>query len=149
MKTLVSMAALLMLASCTCNPPCDAGALDCACKEAQACNDALVCSADNKCIAPTMATVRVTDAAARGCELVLNEAAGTTVAAVAFNNGVEGTWVRQAPKVAVTFVAGGDSAVSGQVELGLTGPASGVTVSKTGCVDVRGQRIAGVGASVQ
>ncbi len=149
MRALLVVLAAFVLAGCACNPPCDAGALNCACKEAQACNDALVCSADNKCIAPTMATVRVTDPAARGCELVLNEREGTTVAAVSFKNGLEGTWVRQAPKVAVTFVAGGDSAVSGHVELGLSGPASGVTVTRTGCVDVRGQRLAGAAASVQ
>ncbi len=149
MRALLVVLLSSLLAGCACNPQCEPGALNCACKEASACNDALVCGGDNTCVAPTLATLQVTDANARGCELVLTENEGTTVAAVTFKNGLEGTWVRQAPKVAVTFVAGGDSAVSGQVELGLTGPASGVSVSKTGCVDVRGQRLAGVAASVQ
>lgn len=150
MRTLMTLTMVLgvSLAGCACGPTCEPGSLSCACKENAVCDGALVCGGDHKCATPTLATVSVSAASARGCELVLNESAGTTVAAVNFKNGLEGTWVRQAPKVAVTFVAGGDSPVSGQVELGLVGPASGVSVSKAGCVDVNGVRLAGVGASV-
>lgn len=150
MKMLMTLTMLLgvSLAGCACGPTCEPGSLSCACKENDVCDDALVCGGDKKCATPTLATVTISAPTARGCELVLDERAGTTVAAVRFKGGAEGTWLRQAPRVAVTFVAGGDSPVSGQVELGLVGPASGVSVAKAGCVDVDGQRIAGVGASV-
>ena len=62
-------------------------------------------------------------------------------AIVTFKNGAKGTWLRQAPKVAVTVVSGGDTALTGAIDLGLTGPASGLAVSKGGCVDVAGQRL--------
>jgi hypothetical protein len=105
------------------------------------CNTGLVCGGDNLCVAPVAATVQIPDAAARGCELVLTEAPGTEVVAVTFKNGAKGTWLRQAPKVAVTVVSGGDTALTGAIDLGLTGPASGLAVSKGGCVGVNGQRL--------
>jgi hypothetical protein len=147
MKTttiLVSLTlAALALSGCACGPAqCTAGAATCACKPDSTCDANLVCGPANTCVPPVTAGIAVDDASARGCEVLLAEAGGTTVASVTFKGGVQGTWIRQAPKVAVSFVAGGDSALGGNVELGLVGGgASGVTVTKASCVDRLGARL--------
>lgn len=139
----VSLVSALALSGCACGPTeCTPGTASCACTADTTCDTGLVCGPANTCLPPTTAGVAVDDAAARGCEVLLTEAPGTTVAAVTFKNGVQGTWIRQAPKVAVSFVAGGDSAIGANVELGLVGAASGVTVTKAACVDRLGQRLA-------
>lgn len=132
--------ALSSLSGCTCGPQCTAGAQSCACREGATCADGLACNAANVCVPPVAAGVQI-DAAARGCEVLLTESAGSTVLSASFKNGVKGTFIRQAPKVALTFVSGGDTAIGGNVELGLGGPASGLTVTKSSCVDLKGQRL--------
>jgi hypothetical protein len=61
---------------------------------------------------------------------------------VTFQNGATGTWVREAPRVSVTVLSGGDKAIGDAVQLGLTGAASGLTLSKASCVGLTGQRLA-------
>lgn len=144
MKSLFPLVLLTVLAvsGCTCNPPnCEAGAATCACKTGDVCNEGLAC-VDAKCVPPVAAGLQV-DAAARGCELLLTESSTSTVVSANFKNGVKGTFIRQPPKVAVTFVSGGDTAIGSNVELGLGGPATGLTVTKSSCVDVKGARVAG------
>ncbi len=136
----VAVLGLLVGAGCS-SPPCSPGTQGCACLEGSTCNTGLVCSSDLKCGAAVTIGVQVSDAAARGCEFVLTEAAGTEVRSVEFKGGSKGSWIRQAPKVAVTVVAGGDSALNGAVSLGLTGSASGLAFSKVSCVDLKGQRL--------
>jgi len=127
---------------CNCNPPvCTPGALACACTSGGTCNEGLVCGSDSKCSAAVVGGVVIADAAARGCEFVLNEAPGTEVVAVTFKNGATGTWVREAPRVAVTVLSGGDKALGDAVELGLTGSASSLTLTKASCVGLTGQRL--------
>ena len=110
----------------------------------------LVCGADGKCGGVTAKGVRIVDSAARGCELLLTEAAGTTVANVTFSNGLKGTWVREAPKVAVTFVAGDNAAITdGSVQLGLTGTNAAVSLAAGSCVDLNGARLNGNPVVVQ
>jgi hypothetical protein len=143
LSMLVAVLGLLGVAGCSCNPPvCEAGSQGCACLEGSTCNTGLVCSSDLKCGAAVTIGVQVSDATARGCEFVLTEAAGTEVVSVNFKDGTRGSWIRQAPKVAVTVVSGGDSAISNAVSLGLSGSASGVAFSKVSCVDLKGQRLA-------
>lgn len=139
----VTLLGALTLSGCACGPTeCTPGANACACKPDSTCDANLVCGPANTCVPPVTAGIAVDDAAARGCELLLTEAPGTTVASVTFKGGVQGTWIRQAPKVAVSFVAGGDSALGNNVELGLVGAgAAGVTVSKATCVDRLGARL--------
>ncbi len=130
-------------AGCTCMPPpCAAGAQACACLEGGTCHDGLACGSDQKCAPAVAAGVQIADAAARGCEFVLTEAPGTEVVSVTFKNSAKGTWVREAPRVAVTVLAGGDAALGDAVQLGLTGTASSLTLSKASCVDLQGQRLA-------
>lgn len=138
---IVSLFAVLALEACSCGTDCKPGELSCACVEGSTCSAGLVCASDSKCVAPVAAGVQFPDAAARGCELLVTEATGTEVVSVAFKNGAKGTWIRQAPKVAISVVAGSDAALTGAVDLGLTGAASGLTVARSACVDVKGQRL--------
>lgn len=140
----LSCLALLVLAlqGCSCGTTCKPGELDCGCAEGTSCTAGLVCSSGNTCVAPVAAGVQISDAAARGCELLVAEAAGTEVVSVSFKNGARGTWIRQAPKVAISVVAGADTALAGSIDLGLTGASSGLTIAKSACVDVKGQRLA-------
>lgn len=145
MKSLSMLIAVLglSLAGCNCNPPtCTEGTQSCACLAGSTCNTGLVCGTDMKCAPAVTLGVQVSDATARGCEFVLTEATGTEVLSVDFKNGTKGSWIRQAPKVAVTVVAGADSSISGGVSLGLSGAATGVALSKVSCVDVKGARLA-------
>lgn len=132
----------LVVSACTCGSPCTPGAKDCTCKEASVCDEGLVCG-DNKCVAPTTAGVQVSDANARGCEVLLTESAGNTVTEVTFSNGVEGAFVREAPRVAFSFVAPTDARLpSAGVGVSIAGAPSGITVSKVSCVDSAGQKLA-------
>jgi len=138
-----SLIVVLSMAGCQCTPPvCPAGTQACACLEGGACNDGLVCGSDLKCAPAVAAGVQIADVAARGCEFVLTEAPGTEVVSVTFKNGAKGTWLRESPRVAVTVLAGSDAALGDAVQLGLTGAASSLTLSKASCVDVKGQRLA-------
>ncbi|MBM4778180.1 MAG: hypothetical protein GQE15_10815 [Archangiaceae bacterium] len=139
-----------VVAACTCNPPCTPGAKDCACKEASVCNDGLVCGSMNTCVSATTVGVQVSDANARGCEVLLAEAAGSTVTDVSFAKGVQGAYVREAPKVAFSFVAPADARLPSEgVSVSIAGAATGVTVAKATCVDSAGQKLAGATVTIR
>lgn len=135
-----ALSSLLLATACPGPTQCTAGADGCACIAGATCNAGLQCGADLKCVPAVSAGVQF-PAEARGCELLLTETAGTQVVSAEFKSGVKGTWLRQAPKVAVTVVAAGDSSLAGAVQLSLSGPASALTLSKASCVDVRGQAL--------
>lgn len=151
MRTLAIAAALSLIAACSkTSKDCRTGTNECSCKENAACDPGLVCRHDNTCGSAFAATVVVSDAAARGCEAVLTGQAGTSISTVTFNEGVVGTSVREAPRVAVSFVSSADVPLpAGGVKLGLSGPASGVAISKATCVDSKGAVLANAGLSVR
>lgn len=152
MNKLVFPVILLLLAAsaCTCGTTCTPGAKDCACKEANVCDEGLVCGDMNKCTSPTTVAVQVSDAKARGCEVLLTESAGSTVADVSFTKGVQGAFVREAPRVAFSFVAPANDRLPAEgVGVAIAGPASGVTVTKATCVDSTGQKLAGATVSIR
>lgn len=132
---------LVTFAGCQCNKPdCTAGQPGCACRAANSCDEGAVCGPDGVCAAPGFVSLVVSDPAARGCEVLLTEGAGATVALAKFDSTAVGTFLREAPRVAVTFVAANDAAFSASgAQLGLTaGQASGLTVTKATCVDAKG-----------
>lgn len=143
MRSLFILVLLLAVSACTCAPQCKPGEAACTCLAGNQCNDGLVCGGDGKCAAPTLAGVVVSDPAARGCEVLLTEAAGTVITAGQFSGGVVGTSLREAPRVALTFVAPGDAPFpAGGVQLALAqGTTAGVTVTKASCVDSKGTRL--------
>lgn len=129
------LAVLSALSACTCGPK--------QCGPTSACADGAVCGVDGTCAPPTLVHVVVSDASARGCEVLLAEQPGTSFATATFEKGVVGTSLREAPRVALTFVAPGDAAIPGDgVRLALSsGAASGLSVTKSSCVDVKGARL--------
>lgn len=147
----VAVVLSLLAAGCSCGPKeCKAGTSGCACTAGSTCDPGLLCGAAHTCGPGTLGGLTVSDAAARGCEVLLTEQAGTTVGAVTFQGGVVGTWVREAPRVAITFVAPGDSALPGDgVQLGLVGPTAGLTLTKASCVDAVGKKLPASSVSVQ
>lgn len=140
----------LAVAGCDCGKTCTPGTKDCACKAASACDDGLVCGGSNTCVAPNTVGVQVSDANARGCEVLLAEAAGSTVTDVSFSKGVEGAWVREAPRVAFSFVAPADARMpTDGISVVVTGPATGVSVAKVSCVDSAGQKLANAAITIR
>ena len=135
------LAAALTLTACSPPVTCAAGAQSCPCREGNVCDEGLTCGADQKCGSAVAAGVQF-DALARGCEFVLTEAPGTQVVSVEFGNQARGSWIRQAPQVAITVVAGADAPLTGAVQLGLSGAVGNLTLTKASCVDVKGQRLA-------
>lgn len=138
-------------AGCGCGATCPPGAAACACLSGNTCNDGLTCGSDGKCTAPMLVGLVVSDPAARGCEVLLTEQPGTSIANGQFTGGVVGTTVRQAPRVAMTFVAPADSAFpAGGVQLALSsGSTAGLTVTKASCVDVKGARLPNATISIR
>lgn len=146
-----SCAVLLAQSACTCAPACKPGEAACACRTGNECNDGLVCGGDGTCGAPTLVGLVVSDAAARGCEVLLTESAGTVVTAGQFSGGVVGTSLREAPRVALTFVAPGDAPFPARgVQLSLAqGTTAGVSVTKVSCVDSKGARLPGAAVTIR
>lgn len=147
----VVVALVVAVSGCTCGPQCKPGEAACACLAGNQCNEGLACGADGKCGAPTLVGLVVSDPAARACEVLLAEQPGTVVSVGQFTGGVVGTSIREAPKVALTFVAPGDSAFpAGSVQLALSrGTTAGLTVTKASCVDAKGARLAGATVTIR
>lgn len=139
MRALVITAALWLLAACnSSSKSCKPGEDGCACREGT-CDTGLMCQSNNTCAAAVSATLSVSDAAARGCEAVLTGQAGTSISTLRFADGVIGISVREAPRVALSFVSSADAPLpEGGVKLELTGPSTGVAISKVTCVDSKG-----------
>ena len=151
----VRLAALALVAGFSCafaacgggggnnnTPACAAGAKGCACKAGNACDDGLICSS-NVCGEGTASGVVVSSTNARGCDVLLEEK-GVRVEKVAFDGSVKGTFIRQAPRVALSFVSASDAPIgAGAIKLTLSGPSSQVAVAKVTCVDTKAAPIAG------
>jgi hypothetical protein len=152
MKNLSLLVALLSFVSaCTCGGgnTCNPGASGCPCKANDACDTGLVCGAAKTCGPSTTAGVTVSDPAARGCEVLVTESAGTRIQSVGFASGVVGGFVVEAPRTAFSFVAPKDAALpNGGVQLVLSGPVTGLTITQSTCVDSKGQKLAGAAVTL-
>jgi hypothetical protein len=141
-RLLIIAALLTLVSACTCGAPCTPGAAACACKSDQSCASGLVCSPTNVCERGTVVGIQISDPSARGCEVLVTDQPGTVVRGAEFQDSVVGTSVVETPRSAISFVAAKDAAISGEaVQLLLTGPATGVTISRFSCVDVNGQKL--------
>jgi hypothetical protein len=120
--------------ACSCGPK--------SCANGQPCDTGTVCGPAGTCVAPTFTSFTI-PAEARGCEVLLTEQAGTTFDSAKFGTGVVGTSLREAPRVAITFVAAKDTAITAdQVQLALTsGSAAGLSITRASCVDVTGSKL--------
>lgn len=124
-------------------PGCTPGSAGCACAEGDVCELGLVCT-EGLCERTREATLTVTDPAARSCEILVIES-GTEVRGALFPTGVEGTWIREAPRSAVVFHATADAPLPSTVAtIAYTDEAGASLVSARGrCFDARGQLLSG------
>lgn len=106
------------------------------CSAAVACETGKVCL-DGTCVAGESRGL-VVPGNARGCELLLTDAANAKVAAVSFGAGVKGSFVRRAPRTGVSLIADGDHPIEETgANLVLAGDGD-PALSKVQCVDANG-----------
>ena len=79
--------------------------------------------------------ITIGDPNARGCEILLTE--GTArIESVTFDATVVGTFIREAPKVAISVVAAKDAPLAaGAIQLVVKGDVAQIKVKKVSCVD--------------
>lgn len=122
---------------------CEPGSAACACLEDDACGDGLACE-DGVCRGESDVGISVSDGRARACDLLLAEGAGH-VHAVAFGDAVKGTFVREAPRVAVSLISASDAPIPADaVSLRVVGDAADVEVADVACADSAGEPLANV-----
>jgi hypothetical protein len=110
-----------------------------ACSADKLCGKDLVCSS-GKCATGNALTLSV-DSAARGCELVVRDAADAKLTGVQFGEGVKGSHVRRAPRTGVSFIAVEDEAIAGaHISLLVAGDGE-PRIEKTACVDAKGKAL--------
>jgi hypothetical protein len=124
---------------------CVAGNAGCPCLEDDACS-----SEDLTCMAGTCqgtfdVGVTVSNKNARGCDVLVTEQ-GSRVADATFGETVKGTFVREAPKVALSFISTSDAPIDGNgIQLQLIGAGSdGLQVESVECADRAGKPLEGV-----
>lgn len=157
----ISMAAALSAAlfwlgapACDCNgtpdpppPDCPAGTLDCPCN-AGACNSGLECREDKCQTAAVVAGFAVSDANARSCELLLDNASDVKMV---FDATVTGRGIHEGNRLAVAFVSATDVAIAaGAVKAERAGGSlAGLTISTSRCFDRNGAPLAGATVTLQ
>jgi len=130
---------------------CTPGAESCECRNGTECDNGLACSG-GVCVAATQSGVVVSDPNARGCEVLLVEQ-GSKIQAVDFGQSVRGTYVREAPKVSLSFISTTDVAITG-ISVSMLGGAGGAgatapTVQSVSCVDRSAQPLADATVTLQ
>ena len=81
------------------------------------------------------------DARARACDVLIVEE-GSAVEEVAFGDGVQGTYLREAPHVAISLIAVEDEAISpSAIELRFASGEADIRLSEVRCADVDGDPI--------
>lgn len=122
---------------------CDPGTIGCACIEGSICSGEAMCS-EGLCVGVDASGLTIQDPAARSCEVVLFET-GTEVLAVTFADGVQGTFVREAPRTAVTFHRTSDAAfdASSVTVQEASGAGGSVELRRARCFDREGAPLTG------
>lgn len=129
---------------------CGPGERGCPCTALGSCRSNLVCI-DHACLEPHESFIRIHDARARSCEVLIRADAGRLVE-VSFENQVRGAFAPRGPSMAVSFIAAADRPFSEQdvrvryVPVG-SGP-SNLDVSNARCFGGRGEELDGVAASI-
>ncbi len=123
---------------------CAPGSAGCACLEGSMCAMGLMCDT-GLCRAVDVITLDVGDANARSCEVVIVEDR-TRLLAVDFAAGTRGTFVREAPRTAVTFTRETDTPFDDRA---ITirrseGTGASLTLQRGRCFDKNGNEIAGM-----
>jgi len=92
----------------------------------------------------------VSDERARGCEVLLEDH-GAPVVEVAFESGVKGTQVREAPRTAVVFIAEQDAPIAaGAVEVRFADEGKGApSIEVVHCTDADGAPLSEAKVEIQ
>jgi hypothetical protein len=146
----LAAAALTVTACGGSQPTCPVGDERCACGPAATCDDGLVCAeSSSTCEAPRRVWLPPIDAAARSCELLVEDRTDSVVVAARFDASVQGEHIRQAPRTAVTFFAVADRAIGGEaVAIEVIGGAS-IAVTRGQCFDRLGRPLANGGIELE
>ena len=123
---------------------CAPGGENCDCRPGNDCDAPLVCESGT-CVQPASAGLTVSDRNARGCEVLLTEDKAK-VSGVSFGDGVKGTFIRESPKVSLSFIATADDAIpSGAVSVQFeSGASDGLIVKTVKCNNKDGAPLSGV-----
>jgi hypothetical protein len=142
---MVPLAGLFVSACAEPASTCEAGASGCACRPGSACDADLVCDPEAQLCgrARTRSLPRI-DAAARSCEVLLEDE-GARVVGARFDATVRGEQVRQAPRTALAFHALADAPIGGgAVRVELVGDGE-LHVTRAQCFDREGRALEGGG----
>jgi hypothetical protein len=128
---------------------CPSGTAGCPCADAQRCDSGLAC-VDGRCAASSAATLRVSPAAARACDILLADADGAKVARVVFGDAVKGHAIREGARTAVSVIANADADFPEDgVALELVGDAGKLpTIATVRCADRLGKPLANASATL-
>ena len=128
---------------------CEPGTAGCACIDGSTCDDGLIC-VDGLCKGESSTGISVSDSDARSCEVLLVDN-NAEVARVDFGENVKGTYVREAPRTAVTFLSLNNEAIgSGQIDVRFVKTQEGgnFEVSSATCFDAQGQQLDGAEVTI-
>ena len=128
-------------------PACTPGTQDCACREGS-CDEGLICRTDLCVTAPTQTGLSIGNEQARACELLLTGVDDQVE--VAFGSAIKGQAIREGERLAVSFSATADQAISAdQVNVSRDDGASlaGLQIERARCFDRNGSVIDGAGVS--
>jgi len=117
---------------------CTPGSEGCACSAGDRCDDGLTCDHGVCGQGATLAPLAF-PAQARSCELLLREH-GAAVLSIAFASDTAGSFVREAPRVAVALHALSDAPM-GELEVHVTGGGDRPTTERTHCFDASGEAL--------
>ncbi|MCP4541188.1 MAG: hypothetical protein GY832_28980 [Chloroflexi bacterium] len=126
---------------------CEKGTANCACKEGDTCDDGLTC-VDGICKSQSSDGLSISDPLARSCEVLVEENDIRVVGLTKDETKIKATFVRQAPKVAITFYALKDAAIAdGTLGIRYTGGGS-MAIKKTSCADAKGKILTGATVTI-
>ncbi len=130
---------------------CEPGTAGCECRDGDAgpaCDEGLTC-VEGVCQGENTIGVSISDPNVRSCEVLVEEA-GAVVVGLTTDGTIKGTFIRQAPKVAITFISLTDEPIGEDaLQIRTTGDDSAtITVKSSSCADSAGQPIDGATVSL-
>jgi hypothetical protein len=102
---------------------------------------------EGTCVAAKGAALRV-DAAARGCEVLLEDTDAVKIASAQFSGVARGSYLRRAPRTAVSFIATSDAPIgSGDARVLFAGEGQ-PKLLESDCVGADGKKLSNVTVSL-
>lgn len=97
------------------------------------------------------AGLSVDSSQARACDVLLENADGVQISGVDFGDGVQGTFIREGDRTALSFHSSADAAIpDGSIQVRATGGSvDALTVARVECADRRGGALSQVGVTLK